>query len=344
MSVVRGRFEVMGRRDMPLTTVRLITSTSIVKWYGNDEYLTGPPMDIGEVFRCVSAMCTSDPLSTPQKSNPLFRMKPPPMPTAKSFYYWDKPGVRKFSFHLPSDYRALYPVAPLAYYLGAAVEEIEENEEPHITFKAGEAMSLPSFPDMEDWAGDVLRRMFYLDCAVRYTSQSGKKLDGLDVRDLTGFCADDIFDMDAEERFRLYLSSGMHMPGLPPWHMAAYLDPVPESLEALPFLLHALSAIYMPECVSTTERGLVSMSVRNFLGRQKIPGPTGGDMKREIVIPALREAGRASLVFRRVPGGCGKVQRQGFCKSRAICRNKKTRSYRDHMQRKRHGERGRRGH
>ena len=246
---------------------------------------------MGEVFRCVSAMCTSDPLSTPQKSNPLFRMAPPSVTTIKSFFYRDKRGTCKFSLHLPSDYRALYTAAPLAYYLGAAVEEIVDGEEPRMTFRSGEELSLPAFPELELWSADLLRRMFYLDCAVRYTSQSGKKLDALDIRDLTGFYAEDIFDMDVEERFRLYLNSGRNLPCLPPWHLAAYLDPVPESLEALPFLLHALSAIYMPECVSTTERGLVSLEVRNFLGGQKMPGPVGCDVNREIVIPALREAG-----------------------------------------------------
>ena len=162
---------------------------------------------------------------------------------------------------------------------------------PHIASRPGELCLCPLFRIWRTGPEIRCAVMFYLDCAVRYTSQSGKKLDRLNVRDLTGFCADDIFNMDVEERFRLYLSSNLNMSGLPPWHMAAYLDPVPESLEALPFLLHALSAIYMPECVPTTERGLVSMSVRNFLGRQKMPGPAGGDMRREIVIPTLREAG-----------------------------------------------------
>lgn len=150
-------------------------------------------------------------------------------------------------------------------------------------------MAIPAGPELETWAGETLRRTFYLDCAVRYAAVSGGMLNGLDVRKLLRTPAEDVFNMGPGERLLLYSCVSV-VPGLPSWHMAAYLDPVPGSVEALPFLMRSLSAIYMPRAFYVSERAVVSMSIREFLGKRKGLDATAC-AAGQVVLPSLHEAG-----------------------------------------------------
>ncbi len=199
----------------------------------------------------------------------------------------------RFSFHLPPDYRYLYPSVTLAYYLGAS---LEADDEAFIALSSGSRITLPPLPELEFFMGDTLRRVFYLDCAVRYSTASGKNLNGLDVKKALGMPAAEIFHMRPDERLLLYHEAGAGLDGLPFWHMAAYLDPVPESVEALPYLLHSLSAIYSPRSTPVTERSLVSLSVKGFLGRQGTPPLKVDEGERSVVVPSLMPA-RSHLWF-----------------------------------------------
>ncbi len=241
------------------------------------------PGDIEDVFQYVSDLCTCDRLSSPQKSDPRFRL---PITAARARAFRDGREKSHISFHLQPDLRALYPVSTLAYYLSAPAVMDDGN---YIAFSSGETVAVPGIPELETWAGETLRRMFYLDCAVRYAAVSGGMLNGLDVRRLLGRPAEDVFDMGPGERLRLY-SGVPEVPGMPPWHMAAYLDPVPGSAEALPFLMRSLSAIYTPLAVPVSERAVVSMSIREFLGKAKGPKTMAGTAG-QVVLPSLREAG-----------------------------------------------------
>ena len=151
-------------------------------------------------------------------------------------------------------------------------------------------MGLPATDSFETYAAEALRRTFYMDCAVRYETSSGESLHGIDLYDLFGYRAGEIFDMSMEERFLLYASAKTRVP-YPQWHMASYLDPVPKSVEALPFLLRSLSSIQAPVGRSATEREVIASSVKMFLG--KAPAPIDSrakDQNHKIVVPSLCEA------------------------------------------------------
>ena len=244
--------------------------------------------DVEDVFDCVSRVCTLGGPCSPHKSDPRYRSALPLIKLVDE-PVGGRPRVRsKFSFHLPPDYRFLYPAAPLAYYFGAS---IETDEEPHIAFRSAEPMRLPGLAGLEEWMGDMLRRAFYLDCAVRHARFWGETLNGMGVQELLGREADEVFDMDAGDRLMLYEGLKSGVPELPAWHMEAHLDPVAESVEALPFLLRPLSAIYMPRCMPVTERALVSRAVHEFLGGQSQFRDTGAVGAEAVVLPAFHGAG-----------------------------------------------------
>ena len=221
------------------------------------------------------------------------------------------------TFHLPPDLRALYSVSTLAYYLSAP---IVTDDEAHIAFGTGETLALPGFPELEDWAGETLRRTFYLDCAVRYAAVSGGTLNGLDVRRLFRMPAEDIFSLGPGERLLLY-SNIRVVPGLPSWHMAAYVDPVPESVEALPFLMRSLAAIYIPRAITVSERTVVEKSIREFLGKSKSPDIIQG-VPGHIIMPSLRPAGVQLWFSDGYPVDASKVTARSLSGGRKYRRNK----------------------
>jgi hypothetical protein len=275
LSIDSGSVEITSPDRRELATIRLHKK-------GGREVYTSP--DVSGIFDCISAICSDHSISSPDKSNPLLRGAPPSIRTLGGFEvpYCDR---RAFSFHLPPDLRYLYAAAPLAYYLGASVEE---DDRPYISFESHERIQLPAEEGFEAYAGEALCRTFYLDCAVRYDASSGRALPGVDLRGLFGYSAGEIFDMSMEERFLLYSSACPRMP-YPRWHMASYLDPVPSSVEALPFLLRSLSAVYSPECRPASEREIIQSSYRAFMG-QCSTTEQYAEHKRSIIMPSLRSA------------------------------------------------------
>jgi len=260
-------------------------------------------------------------VNTPLRSNPAYRQDPPAIRIVGGDISRRTARKDGFSFHLPADYRFLYSAAPLAYYLGAPVLA---DGEPYVSFKSAGPMPVPE-ARAEEWMGDMLRRTFYLDCAVRYTWLSGRTLNGLDVEEFLGVGADDVYCMEAGERFLLYAGISSGIPGLPRWHMASYVDPVAESVEALPFLLRSLSAIYSPRSIVTTERGLVSMAGRDFLGRRTVPERAGDGVTCTVVVPSLREAGSQLWFSSGFPIDAAKASVRALENRRKFGRGKKAR-------------------
>ncbi len=283
--------------------------------HGDVLYTTG---DIEDVFRCVSAVCTRNAGGTPLKSNPAFRRDPPSIRLAAGALNRRHEDNDGFAFHLPPDYRFLYSAAPLAYYLGAPVHI---DSEPFVSFRTADRLLLPE-AQVEEWMGEMLRRTFFLDCAVRYARMTGRALDGTDIEELFGMRPADVFSMEAGERFLLYTGLSAGIPGLPVWHMASYLDPVAESVEALPFLLRSLSAIYSPRSIPMTERGLVWMEVRNFLGRQP-PEIEDEGATCPVVVPTLRKAGSQLWFSSGFPIDAAKASVRAFENRQRYCLRKK---------------------
>ena len=180
---------------------RSVATVTLHKKDGHTAY-TSP--DIPGIFDCVSSICSDHAISSPDKSNPLFRGVPPSIKILEGFAGVE-PFRQEFSLHLPHDLRYLYTAAPLAYYLGTP---IEPSDRPYITFDNYEPVGLQSIKGFETFAGEALRRTFYMDCAVRYEARSGKSLPGMNVRKLLGYSALEIYDMSMEERFVLYDQCG----------------------------------------------------------------------------------------------------------------------------------------
>jgi hypothetical protein len=111
------------------------------------------------------------------------------------------------------------------------------------------------------------------------------------VQDITGYSPEELMLMTMPDRFLLYTETLLSCRrAFNTWHMASYVEPVPSSIEILPFLMRSLSAIYAPKSTPLAERDVVSLSVRDFRAQHagRYRGETGD--ADDVILPSLRNA------------------------------------------------------
>jgi hypothetical protein len=245
--------------------------------------------DIEALFHTVSFICSLPVETSPYRSHPLFRSNPPEIRLSPDSHIMAPvSSVRPINLRLPPDLRYLYAAAPLAYYLGASVET---GDEPSLEI-CGKPIDMPScYEQFERWAGKMLSRTFQADCAARYQATTGTPLQGIDLQEITGYSPEELMLMTMSDRFMLYtetLLSGSR--AFNTWHMASYVDPVPSSINIIPFLMRSLSAIYAPKSTRLSERDVVSLSVRDFKAQHagRYRGEAGDN--DTVILPSLQNA------------------------------------------------------
>lgn len=245
--------------------------------------------DVESLFETISAISSRSVEQSPFRSHPFFREDPPGIRLVDEvFEETIQPAKSSITWHLPSDLRHLYSVAPLAYYLGAAVDSDGGN----CIDINGQIFPLPDSPArFERWAGQLLSRIFQMECAIRYSASTGMGLIAIDVQELLGYSPEELMLMRMPERLSLYLGSQKSASRVfYPWHTASYVDPVPGSIQILPYLMRSLSAIYFPGSTPVAERDVISLSVRAFneQRRKYSRGATGN--AGDVVLPDLQNA------------------------------------------------------
>lgn len=245
--------------------------------------------DARSVLRCFSAVCSRPVEQSPYRSHPFFRDDPPVVRVVEGpSGPYDEPAQPAMVWYLPDDLRFLYAIAPLAYYLGAA---IRPGETPTVGIRSS-TCELPASPrQFERWAGRMLSRTFQMDCAIRHSATVGEPLAGIDVQRILGYSPEELMLMGMPDRFLLYLEA-LRSPerAFYPWHLASYVDPVPRSAELLPYLLRSLSAVYAPESSPVSERDVVTLSVKAFNDQCAMRSRGSDDGSSEVVLPELQSA------------------------------------------------------
>lgn len=242
-----------------------------------------------DLFKCISALCQVPGEESVMRSHPFFRRPLRAYPAASGVpAEAHKPRTPAITFYLPTDLRYLYAAAPLACYAGAS---IEAGKSPAISV-SGELIPLPGEAhEFARWSCNLLRYTFHADCSLRYETTTGRRLAGIDVSADTGMSSENLLSMGIADRLLTYFracrrSSNRQLP----WHTATYLDPVPSSILLIPSLLQSLSAIFYPAGRKVTEREVVQMEVRQFLGRNYRSGANAADGTGHVIMPVLENA------------------------------------------------------
>lgn len=203
--------------------------------------------DVTDVMRAVSLLGSALKTTTPERSFPTLRGHPPLVEHGDGFDAPDglerpETGIR---IEVPPEHRYVYPVAPLAYYLGA---EVVPGDTPKLV-AAGIERKLPR-ERFEQAVAETLQTCFLLDCVVRTEGyyevdlhERGVVLDRVDFDPAT------VYDLPLDERTAEYLSVPFADVAdlVSRWHLTTDVVPTPDNAEMLPFVANDLSVVRCPD-------------------------------------------------------------------------------------------------
>jgi len=160
----------------------------------------------------------------------------------------------------------LFVLAPLAYHLQAEVT-VEERLGPVVRApETGVEHELEAMPHLERAAAQFLRKTFFLDCLVRNAGPRGTNLAEASLLDALGLDADRLYDATPAERLATYVDVPYAAleNRLPDWHLSAYVNPEPQHVPTLPFLLDDMALVYLPRTSELEGSELVERSLDDF--------------------------------------------------------------------------------
>ena len=201
------------------------------------------------VARGVSVFSSALKTTSPERSFPTLRGHPPLLEFGDGF---DADGLERpatgIEIHVPDEYGSVFTVAPLSYYLGAAIRVGAET--PRIV-AGGETFPLAG--ELREVTADTLRHCFLLDCITR---TEGLYPVSLHERELlaerTAIAPGRWYDMPVDRRTAAYLSVPRDTTAdLLDWHLTADIDPQARNAEILPYLVDDLAAVRSPTPLSS---------------------------------------------------------------------------------------------
>ena len=154
---------------------------------------------------------------------------------------------------VPPELRYVYPVASLAYYLGATVEP---GPEPRLVTDEGFSHALSGPRGFEETVAQTLKQLFLLDCCTRtegyYTVDLHERRAVAGAVDLD-FAA--LYDAPLAEQIEAYLDVPYDVVAeqVPEWKLTTHVAPTAENAELLPFLVTDLAVIRLPSKRATAE-------------------------------------------------------------------------------------------
>ncbi len=222
---------------------------------------TENPFDLMEA---VSALRSSLKTTTCERSYPTLRGHPPTIELGDSIDVPPEldPPETDVRIEVPPRRDYIYPVAPLAFYLGATVTS---GPTPRIVTDDGFEHALNSPRGFEDEVERVLKQTFLFDCVTR--TEGYYKVDLHErraVESVVDLDFEALYDASLSEQLRAYLSVPYELVEeyVPEWKLTTHVDPTPENVELLPFLVNDLAVIRLPEghSVSASEAQMAAIT------------------------------------------------------------------------------------
>ena len=218
---------------------------------------TGDPAD---VMRAVSTLGSALKTTTCERSFPTLRGHPPLIERDDELSIPDSISAPDtgITVEVPPLLEYVYPVAPLAYYLGATVRP---GPEPRLVtddwaYPLDGETDCPFAPGsgFEASVARVLKQSFLLDCVTRtegyYEVDLAERSLVADRVDLD-FAA--LYKRSTAEQVRAYMGAPADAltGGMPTWKLTADIRPKPDYVGTLPFLADELAVVRCPEAPGT---------------------------------------------------------------------------------------------
>lgn len=244
---ISGPFEI--QRDMLETRCVFETPSEVDVGYlsrhtqpATTVTTTADPVDTMEA---ISTFGSALKTTSPERSFPLNRGHPPQVELGDTLEIPDglEPPDTGVSIEVPPTYEAVYPVATLAYYLGA---EIVPGQTPRLVTDEGFEYAF-DYPDgYETDVKQTLKQVFLLDCVTR--TEGKHKIEMHERNVLDGRLALDwaaLYDAPLAERLESYLSVPYKLldDQVPEWRLTVHVEPTAETARQLPFVVDDLAVV-----------------------------------------------------------------------------------------------------
>jgi len=203
---------------------------------------TTDPVDMMDVINTFgSALKTT----SPERSFPLNRGHPPQVEVGESL---DIPGNLEppdtgIRVEVPPKYDTIYPVATLAYYLGA---EVVPGQTPRLVTDSGFEYAFDYPRGFETDVERTLKRVFLLDCVTR---TEGKHKIEMHERSVLDRRLDldwaGLYDEAPARRLESYLAVPHELleDQIPEWRLTVHVEPTAETAQQLPFVVDDLAIV-----------------------------------------------------------------------------------------------------
>ncbi|MFW5905344.1 MAG: hypothetical protein ACOCUO_00690 [archaeon] len=201
-----------------------------------------------DLMQAISAFSSSLKTTRPEMSYPTLRGHPPLLEVADELSIPDQiePKDTGIAIEVPPQPRMIFPVASLAYYLGA---ELRPGEPPRIVTDDGFSYPLVTERWFEDEVAMVLKQILLLDSVVRTEGFYGNDL--YERKLVEPHLEEDLetlYDLPLKDRLKSYLRIDFEdiREAVPRWVMTAYVPPTSDGAETLPYLVNELAIIRNP--------------------------------------------------------------------------------------------------
>jgi hypothetical protein len=254
---LRVESPVTVRADFERTVIEFGDVTSVAvgarSYHDHPAATVTTTTDPEDMMAAVSTFGSALKTTSPERAYPTLRGHPPAIELGDELSIpkgLDRPNTN-VTIELPAALEYIYPAAPLAYYLGA---ELVPGEEPRLCAGTDFEHALDSGRGFENEVERVLKQTFFLDCLTRTEGIYGTDLhERRALESDPAFANADLdfatlYDASAVERLAAYLDVSYEViePYLPEWKLTSHTQPIPTSVETLPFVTHDLAIVRTP--------------------------------------------------------------------------------------------------
>jgi len=216
-----------------------------LSWHERPAATVTTTADPADMMAAVSTFGSALKTTSPERSFPSFRGHPPAVRLGDRLEVPEtlrapETGIR---LEIPPAYGAVYPVAPLAYYLGA---EVVPGSPPRLVTEGGFEHGLDGPNGFERSVERTLKQVFLLDCIARTEGVYDVDLRArteLDRRvDLDW---ERLYDRPLADRVAAYLAVPYRSleEQIPEWRLTAHVEAEKDTVEQLPFVTDDLAIV-----------------------------------------------------------------------------------------------------
>jgi hypothetical protein len=196
-------------------------------------------------MKAISTFGSALKTTSPERSFPNDRGHPPQIELGETLDIPDglEPPETGVRIEVPPTYETIYPVAPLAYYLGA---EVVPGQTPRLVTEDGFEYAFDYPQGFESDIERTLKQVFLLDCVAR--TEGKHKLEMHERNVLDGRLDLDwaeLYDQPLTRRLESYLSVPYELldDQVPEWRLTVHVESTAETARLLPFVVDDLAVV-----------------------------------------------------------------------------------------------------